>query len=231
MIHYVLCARQACKTGRAIAKAISARQGAPCWFYCRRSPRQTRRVRNYLRYGDTRPGIASHHCVNTLNSFTSDKLGALQTMQANGVRTPELNPTSGLRIWRKRHRCHASDNPVISEDNQTGFDYCLRFIPARREYRILVCDGKVIRRQYKYAREGATGDIRTDNRGFGLKSTSVVNPDVDAQAIGAVGALGYRFGAVDIIVGRDSLAYVLEVNSAPGLNDNGVTTLVEALLC
>lgn len=47
--------------------------------------------------------------------------------------------------------------------------------------------------------------------------------DALTQAVNAVAALGLDFGAVDLVIGRDDeLAYVLEVNTAPGLEGTTV---------
>lgn len=56
-----------------------------------------------------------------------------------------------------------------------------------------------------------------------------VNDGVKELAVRAVKALGYDFGAVDIMVCGGS-PYVLEVNSAPGLNPKHIKTYVKELV-
>ena len=49
------------------------------------------------------------------------------------------------------------------------------------------------------------------------------------MGIDAVSALGLDFGAVDIIEDADGKLYVLEVNTAPGLEGQTLTLMAEAL--
>jgi D-alanine-D-alanine ligase-like ATP-grasp enzyme len=50
-------------------------------------------------------------------------------------------------------------------------------------------------------------------------ASPAIEQDVKQQAIAAVACLGLDFGAVDVIVDKDATkAYVLEVNTAPGLS-------------
>lgn len=62
-------------------------------------------------------------------------------------------------------------------------------------------------------------------------SSSTIEDSVKQQAIAAVQALGLDFGAVDICVNLEgSKAYVLEVNTAPGLSSPTVLAAYAAYI-
>ena len=93
---------------------------------------------------------------------------------------------------------------------------------AKHEYRVHVFKGNIMDFQQKKKREGYEGGIpgiRNHSNGWVFCRTGVTLPDtVEQESIKAVQALGLDFGAVDIgYRERDSLAFVYEVNTAPGL--------------
>jgi len=74
--------------------------------------------------------------------------------------------------------------------------------------------------------------IRNHNNGWAFVENSVSFPSAESkeevcrEAIAAVDCCGLDFGAVDVVLGKeDEKAYVLEVNTAPGLES---TALIEA---
>lgn len=104
-------------------------------------------------------------------------------------------------------------------------------IGRRIEYRVHVFRGEVILMQAKLRREGAAelpahnSVIRNVDSGWIYSVNAVpeagIAPSSEA-AIRAVVALGLDFGAVDIVYKQDiNRAYVLEINTAPGLGDDG----------
>jgi len=106
-----------------------------------------------------------------------------------------------------------------------------KYIKKKAEYRIHVMKTRqgsyeVFDWQRKVkdpAREVLNWQVRNHHNGFiFIRETEPPSEDAKLQAIRAVSACGLDFGAVDVLVGSaDNLAYVLEVNSAPGLS--GVT--------
>ena len=71
--------------------------------------------------------------------------------------------------------------------------------------------------------------VRNHDNGFIFQIEDFDLPeDCETQAIAAVEALGLYFGAVDVVYnGREKKAYVLEVNSAPGLSGTTLDKYVE----
>ena len=117
------------------------------------------------------------------------------------------------------------------------------------EYRVHVFDGKVIRLQKKILRPELTARIRDENDEFSRDDvdwkvrnhdngfvyvTEGVEDDcpkaVTDAAIKAVRRSKLDFGAVDVIYNnRRESAFVLEVNTSPGLTGETLTAYVEAI--
>lgn len=104
-----------------------------------------------------------------------------------------------------------------------------KFIHKTNEFRVHIFNGKVIdyiekKRMTSDRRpENFSPYISSVNMGWVFSRTGVRDlPEVKQIALRAVKTLGLDFGAVDIVY-ADGRAYVLEVNTAPGLSG---TTLV-----
>lgn len=93
----------------------------------------------------------------------------------------------------------------------------------RREWRVHVFKGVITHVQVKRRRNGYQedpnyrDDVRNHHTGW-IYSVENINPNAEVlrNAVLAVQAMGLDFGAVDIISNNES-AWVLEVNTAPGL--------------
>lgn len=102
----------------------------------------------------------------------------------------------------------------------------VKYIPKKQEYRVHVCGGQAVDIQRKARRHDVDDadinwKIRNHDNGFifARNEDGVVPPDVINQAVRAVNSLGLAFGAVDVIFNdKKQEAYVLEVNTAPGLS-------------
>lgn len=99
-------------------------------------------------------------------------------------------------------------------------------IDVKKEYRVHIFDNKVIDITQKRRRIDADGNPRNCNMDIrNLANDWVfchgnVNPpeSVMEQSLKAIQALGLDFGAVDVVIDREGTAYVLEINTAPGLD-------------
>lgn len=114
----------------------------------------------------------------------------------------------------------------------TQEDYFIAYLRPEKEYRYHVAFGRVILPTVKMKEDGSYSDdslIRNHQDGLWRQVVCrEVRPELEEQALGAVRALGLDFGAVDIIV-HDGRAFVLEVNTAPGLEvENRLDAYVSA---
>jgi carbamoylphosphate synthase large subunit len=115
------------------------------------------------------------------------------------------------------------------------------YIPKNEEYRVHVAFNKAIHIQKKLKltpqeleNRGITDTnplVRNSSNGYVFSSNLTFEYEEDGSytdtkyfwlteyAIKAVRSLGLDFGAVDLIVGKDGKCYVLEVNTAPALEE------------
>lgn len=164
--------------------------------------------------------------------LASDKLRTLERLQQAGVRVPEFVVFPGPLdrylegTWLGRRRRGYGGQDILVSHNGTPMGYgrsqfATRYVPNRREYRIHVFNGEVIRVQGKYLdfpEQHTNPYVKNYAQGFRFRTPSLTlhSSRIEA-AINAVAALGLVFGAVDLLIGEDGLEYVLEVNTAPKL--------------
>ncbi len=113
-----------------------------------------------------------------------------------------------------------------------------KYIPKEDEYRVHIVGDKVIDIQRKALRNGwidehgpANYKIRNLANGF-IYVRNDINPpkSVSEVAIAAIDAVGLDFGAVDVIWNRKrDTSYVLEINTAPGLEGSTVENYAKAI--
>lgn len=100
-----------------------------------------------------------------------------------------------------------------------------KYVKKKYEYRIHVMGGQVIDEVEKRLRRGGTvSPIRNTANGYVFARNDVRVPEaVRRESILAVQALQLDFGAVDVVYNeRLGQAYVLEVNTAPGIEGSTV---------
>lgn len=108
------------------------------------------------------------------------------------------------------------------------------YIKKKEEYRVHVFRGKVIFKQRKarkldVPKEDVNWQVRNLAGGFIFANQNVeLAAEALQAAVAAVDCLGLDFGAVDIILGTDGTYYVLEVNTACGLQGSTLDAYVEA---
>lgn len=113
----------------------------------------------------------------------------------------------------------------------------VKYKKKKKEFRVHVFNGEVIDVLEKRKRNGfnalpdASTFIRSHHNGWVFCRDDIVKPTtLDEVAIKAVAALGLDFGGVDVIWNaREDKCYVLEVNTAPGLEGTSVDRYIEAI--
>lgn len=199
-----------------------------------------------INYGNRSAPAAIFGQANVLNPQSSlnnaaNKLTALGLMQNAGVSVIPFTANRAVaQGWvangdvvysRATLNGHSGEGiDVHSRDEEGGVPelprtplYTKAITGQRREWRVHVFKGVITYVQVKRRANGYQDnsnyreDVRNHHTGW-IYATENINPTdaVLRNAVNAVVALGLDFGAVDIISQRSD-AYVLEVNTAPGL--------------
>lgn len=198
------------------------------------------------------PGTVSWGCpLNgtgpTLNARASSvsKLQELHILRTAGVRVPRTWPASAWNqnlprpiLARKAKHKGGKDIRLVKtleglRSWATKRDFFSEYIPNDREYRVFVYRSahlgtyeKVLR--HPELQHRAVGRNYHNGYAFELVREANIPREAVEAAKASVLAMGMDFGAVDIIHGRDGRYYVLEVNSAPGVED-GRRQVIQAL--
>lgn len=147
--------------------------------------------------------------------------GIFETNKLKDIPIPErFYPMFG------RKKYHSRGEDIIQTDWKKGMleeydiDYFISYIPKRAEFRVHILGNKIVSVSKKIKR-GKWVDNKICNVDNGWRYKEYYG--ILRRILGIIGrraknALGYDFGAVDIIVGDWLKMYVLEVNSAPRLN-------------
>lgn len=211
-----------------------------------------------LCWGATAPtwGRRLNGCV-VLNHWDAtnnarNKINAHRLFAEKKVRGPQFTITKkDAQDWLKKGYGVVSYNSPTGQGGQgvrfTGPDspnklpdaaLYTRYIKKQAEYRVHVFRGKVIdvtQKARSSSAEQVDNQIRNIDHGWIFKRHGITVPkDVETQAIAAVAALGLDFGGVDVIWNdQGKKAFVLEVNTAPGIEgttlERYITAIKEAL--
>ena len=132
---------------------------------------------------------------------------------------------------------HSGEGLVLATTEEEVVDAPLytKYVPKTYEFRVHVFDGKVIDVQRKARRKDVPDDqvnwqIRNHQNGFIYAREGFEAPqNVLDQSVTAVNFYGLDFGAVDVIYGVNHGAYVIEINTAPGITGTTVLKYAEAI--
>jgi len=204
------------------------------------------RVDYLIRWG-SRAGVGYRPREEPINSRSAlrdntDKLNSLRVLEDAGVPVPEyttdrdeISETFGYpALGRAESHTRGEDINLILQWRDayltSGNDYFVEYIPTDLEYRVHVVNGEVVKVHEKRLRSEADNHpfIRNAETGWVFMEPRGEEPD-HQLAIDAVGALGLDFGAVDMIRDENGDEYVLEVNSAPSLDEANLERYGDAL--
>lgn len=127
---------------------------------------------------------------------------------------------------------HSGEGIVIIEPG-SGLDFVqaplyTKYVKKEKEFRVHCAFGACIDVQRKIRRPGDLGPtewrIRNHQNGFIYVRNDIQVPEeVTSQALQAIKATGLDFGAIDVLWNsHEGKAYVLEINTAPGITGSTV---------
>lgn len=178
----------------------------------------------------------------------TDKLTQFQRFRAAGVSCPPFTTdrAEALRwlaepsavVCRTILRGSEGRGIVVAEtaDQVVAAPLYTKYIKKKKEFRVHVLNGVVIDVQEKRKRRDFTDQrdshIRNVANGYVFCRDGVVEPaGLRELAVAATASLGYILGAVDLVYNeRGNTAYVLEVNSTPGMEGTTLQKYADAII-
>jgi glutathione synthase/RimK-type ligase-like ATP-grasp enzyme len=180
----------------------------------------------------------------------SNKLVTFQKLEnQDGIRIPAFTADRTVAEGWLRDGIGVVCRTVLSGHSGAGIVLCMdqsvplanaplyvQYVKKQREYRVHVAFGKVIDVQQKRQRSDYDGEtnfqVRNHHTGWVYCREDIVKPDeLEPMAVKTVARLGLDFGAVDIIWNeKRNECYVLEVNTAPGLEGTTVERYAQAFV-
>lgn len=201
--------------------------------------------------GDLAPKYAACRVINKPSAICTavNKLDTFNALRTANVPTPEWTTTKSVARQWLADRIKVCARTQLEGKDGSGLvlvgptdgwsapvlpdaPLYTKFTPARNEYRINVCNDRTVGVQLKVpTATNANSDIKTGGNGYGFRllAEGEIPHGIRPVARDAIRALGLDFGGVDLIVGVDGRAYVLEVNTAPELTPAMVTAYANAL--
>lgn len=188
-------------------------------------------------------------------ALSSNKLKSFQKFNAEGISIPEFalsirdvedQAPSSVWVARTKLSGHSGDGIVIgTPDELPVAPLYTKYIEKTAEFRAIVVGESVVDFKQKKKRSSPRdeqGEIIEAERiehdphvwnldgGYVFVRGAVLRPGgIDELAVSAVKALGLDFGAVDIIQDSEGTLYVLEVNTAFGLDGTTIELVGEAI--
>lgn len=183
-------------------------------------------------------------------AIAANKRSTFQLLKEHNVSIPEYTAeretalgwiqAGNLVVCRTLLSSHSGRGIVLSDsvDNLVPAPLYSLYVKKKHEFRVHVINGRVVDVQQKRRRSDQVGtgsinnQIRNHANGWIYARENIEEPeDLRSSAVAAVSALGLDFGAVDIVWNAHrNKCYVLEVNSAPGLDGSTVGIYANALL-
>jgi glutathione synthase/RimK-type ligase-like ATP-grasp enzyme len=215
------------KSAKALAGVLSTKLGRPVYR---------------VRPNNIRGRVAFHFREGT------DKLTQFRRFHEAGVTAPDFTTDiAAARQWcgeghavvcRTLLRGSEGRGIVVAEEagGLVQAPLYTKYVKKKREYRVHVFNGQVIDVQEKRKRRDFTDQrdtrIRNVANGYVFCRDGITEPEGMRQlALDACNAVGYSLGAVDIGYNeRDNRAFVLEVNSTPGMEGTTLEKYSDAII-
>jgi len=200
-------------------------------------------IEKFFYWGEEAPPLLNHpylvaRAVNKLKTFQA--LDGKCNIPA-WTTDPDKIPNDGS-LWVARQTLTGFGGEGINlfltdlEDGIPEAPLYVQYKKKKKEFRIHVFKGEVIDVTQKKKRSDFNGEINTKIRNYGngwvyCREDLVLPADLLTQAKLAIRSLGLDFGAVDIIWNeKENKSYVLECNTAPGLEGTTIEAYKNAIL-
>lgn len=192
-----------------------------------------RRVDQLLRWGNSQriQYVPEEQTINLRRAIAkaTDKYKSLEELEKAGVPVPEysrdMDELEYPMLGREENHSQGSDIvPILQRKDlevaDSTPDYFTQYIPVKREYRVHVIDSQIVKVSQKVLEEEEDYNpwIRNYENGYRFVNPRERHAGIN-QAISAVNSLELDFGAVDLIIDENDQPYVLEVNTAPSLQE------------
>ncbi len=188
-------------------------------------PEKTRLVTNKIRFFDRVNGKVR------IPQYTTDPASAYEMLRRGVNLVVRADPSSSGGRGTSILKAPVASNLGPYAEFPRAPLYT-QLIEDTKEFRVHIVDGKIIHKQQKLRKDGVDKSQLIRSHGNGFTFTSNLrewHDDIGVQALAAVRCVGLDFGAVDVLWSRtDSKAYVLEVNSAPGIEGASLEAYVKA---
>ena len=148
----------------------------------------------------------------------------------------------GVLVCRRLVSSHSGRGiDIVDSSNVDTVDFnqykvITKYIKKKKEFRVHVFQGEVIDVQQKRKRSDYDGQfnnyIRAYNNGWVYCREDVnYGQELELQSKTSILSLGLDFGAVDVIWNeRENKYYVLEINTAPGIEGTTLSKYVDAIV-
>lgn len=192
--------------------------------------------------------VKMHTLYNANAGFAGNKLDAFKLFKENNVSIPRFTTDPDEAKGFITDKRPLVVRTILNGHSGAGIVLCIRpddvphaplyveYILKKEEYRVHVAFGEVIDVQQKRKRadyqEEPNYKVRNHHTGWVYCRDGIrVDDELRSQALAAIKALNLDYGAVDIIYNqKENKYYVLEVNTAPGLEGATVESYAQAFV-
>jgi len=235
-----------------LAYAIEARTGIYTIVLNKKHSKYIPKVTDFtINYGNGMDGVhfLPNFFANSIEAIAtcSNKLKAFNAMKQAGVNIPEYTTEVFTKAlgWLEKGKIvlartklsgNSGQGIIIMQGPEQLIEAPLYVLykKKRKEFRVHVFKNEVIDITEKRKKVGFNGTpnqyIRSHKLGWVFCRENIVEPpDLRSEAIKAIKSVGLLFGGVDVIWNeKENKCYVLEVNSAPGLEESSFKAYTEA---
>lgn len=191
------------------------------------------------RYLNTPQAVNNASCkIRTFELLTAADVPTVPWTISRDEALEWITKSKAIVVARTLTRASEGRGAVFSSDGDSlpSAPLYTRYVKKQAEYRVNVAFGTIINIRQKRRRTDFEGEVdnlcRSHSNGWVFCSEGVdkTNENLRSLGLNSISALGLDFGAVDILYNAHyNVYYVLEVNSAPGMEGETLTNFIEAL--